>query len=709
MEHAHDGRAADAFAARLDNLLPRQFISINQFARDKRMMVNPGGEPFPYDPDLTPYAEGINDALDHPEVRTVSVKGNTRSAKTVSAENMVLRNLNYGGDENVIWLMQDKDSLNDYIDERGEEMLMIHPEVDERIDWSDPRNSRTRKRVGKALVLWRSATIRALRAKSAPIFVADEIDAYDRRVRDAIKILIDSRQEEYGNASKSYICSHPDAGPEGGIDAILRDSTLHLWFVRCPKCGGAASPAREVEDWELPRLAWNVPELMSEAENMERTDFLDFVADNTVLICPYEGCGHITHPDDGNPDDPRLKLMNSGRWLQRHQRWLPNGKVEGDPVVNSSMGFVIHGFMAPFVKVRETARDWASASLTAQVGSDVAFREVVVKKLGETPQSAKAEEQIDSVKVVQARLTSAYMMKSVPEGVLFLTAFVDVQGDRFEVRVVGWDIQMQSWLIDAYSMKQWPVDARRARGAFDNIDPASRIDDWDIIEETVITASYPLQSNPQRLEAGLPELFLPVVKTVVNNAGVPGVTNNGRVWLGNMLSRAEGRKIESYRVMLMQGNRSKTADTYGKPKQVVFDDSGKALPTPVYERYPNVHDIKKIVAKRMKIDTPGQGRMHLPIDLPLRYVAELTAERMIDGDWVQIRARNETWDGWVACDVARDALQPNRANLWEDANGNPRRPPWATPKPRGQGLETVVSAPGSPFDRLAELNRGTKL
>src|SRR5690606_30798999 len=112
--HAHDASAADAFLARLDNLLPRQSISINQFARTKRKMVNPGGEPFDFDPSLTPYMDGPSDALDHPDVRAVSVKGNTRCGKTVAAENMILRDWTYGSDENVLWFMQDRDSLNDY-------------------------------------------------------------------------------------------------------------------------------------------------------------------------------------------------------------------------------------------------------------------------------------------------------------------------------------------------------------------------------------------------------------------------------------------------------------------------------------------------------------------------------------------------------------------------------------------------------------------
>src|SRR3546814_6746733 len=103
----------------------------------------------------------------------------------------------------------------------------------------------------------------------------------------------------------------------------------------------------------------------------------------------------------------------------------------------------------PFAKFHAIARDYASAMITLKTtGQDTHFREVVVKKLGETPRSTKVEEQIDVPKVVLARLSSPYPMKTVPPGVLFLTAFVDVQVDRFEVVVIGWNLQRESWLID---------------------------------------------------------------------------------------------------------------------------------------------------------------------------------------------------------------------------------------------------------------------
>jgi phage terminase large subunit GpA-like protein len=636
------------------------------------------------------------------------VKGNTRSAKTVSAESMILRDWTYGPLKNVLWLMQSEDALIRYIDERGELMLEIHDEVSEKIDWKESRNkSRTRKRIGRSLALWAAATLRALRGISAPTIVADEIDAYPKKVRDAIMTLVTSRQEEFGNSAKAYLCSHPDAGPDGGIDLVLKDSLLHLWFARCPECGHAASPAVEAEDQDRPRWKWNVPDMMGLADEMERVAFLDHVADHVRLVCPNVEC----REEFGS--NRRLEIMNAGRWLQPHQEWLPSGKVKGEPRVAAQMGFVIHAFMAPFVKFRETARDWAAAKLTLDAtGIDTHFREVVVKKLGETPRPTKAEEQIDPPRIVEARLSSLYPFKAVPAGAMFLTAFVDVQGDRFEVVVIGWSLARESWLIDRFAIKQWPAFGNH--GAFDNIDPSNRLADWDVIEEAVIAASYPLQANPQRKQAGMDELFMPIAKTVVNNSGRAGVTNNGRKWLSNLLTRGSGRLVQPYQVMLMQGHASKTAETYGgRSKPVEFDDAGKNLPVPVFERYPNVHEVKKIIALRMRIEEPGPGRMHIPALPPQdsalnraafekmmrTYVYELTAERFTNGEWVQIRQRNETLDGWVACEVGREALKADNPNHWSG-----QLPEWADPKPRGQGLGDVIRAPSSVFDRLAKLN-----
>src|SRR3546814_20839535 len=70
------------------------------------------------------------------------------------------------------------------------------------------------------------------------------------------------------------------------------------------------------------------------------------------------------------------------------------------------------------------------------------------------------------------------------------------------------------------------------------------------------------------------------------------------------------------------------------------------------------------------------------------YAFELTAERYLNDEWVPIRLRNETWDGWIACEVGCESLKPDREELWAD-----QLPEWAVAKPRGPGLGSVITGP----------------
>ncbi len=122
----------------------------------------------------------------------------------------------------------------------------------------------------------------------------------------------------------------------------------------------------------------------------------------------------------------------------------------------------------------------------------------------------------------------------------------------------------------------------------------------------------------------------------------------------------------------------------------------------MFERTINVHSIKKIIARRMKIPE-GPGAMHLPSNTPDRIWRELTAERLVNDEWVA-RGRNETFDGWVGAEAARATLRPDRPEIdWIND-----RPIWALPLPRageaGQASATVAATPEGYYDRLAKLN-----
>lgn len=626
------------------------------------------------------------DACDEVGVRIVGVKGPARSGKTVGAENVALKRWS-NHPSRVLWYMQTAEDMEDFMEERGEWMIANHPRVAARLT-NDRRTSLTRKRIGGHIALFRAATPKTTRGKAAPLIIADEIDGYSKRVRKGILTLIRNRQREFGNEALAFIGSHPDAGPTEGIDQVLAESIVHLWWVNCLKCRKASSLSAEADI----RMTWNVSWLLQRTEDMDPREIRQMVREEARLVCPH--CSTTFDNDD------RLKMSNAGSWVQPHQRLDKHGVVQGKRMTSDVMGFVIHGFMSPFIDLGDLAAEYALAKMTADnTGDATNLKEVVVKSMGETFEGATPEEQVEDWRTVKARLSVPYPLKSVPNGVDFLTAFVDIQGDRFEVRVIGWKRNLESFLVDAFAIKQWPNG--------DNVDPANNLHDWDLIESRVMQMSWPLVSN----RGDESDLYLSVARCAIDVGGGAGddgrgsVTNNARLWVSRVThpNRSGGAPIPSWRLQLQRGAASKkNPEIYGQAKQVEKDDSGRAFGNPVFERTVNVHSVKKIIARRMKIPE-GPGAMHLPSNTPDRIWRELTSERLVNDEWVA-RGRNETWDGWIAAETARFTLKPDRPEIdWIND-----RPIWATPLPRGEeaglGGETVAATPQNYYDRLADLN-----
>jgi phage terminase large subunit GpA-like protein len=684
LAHVQDPRKA--FALALEAILPAESIATKDWAR-KHRKLEVRGKVIDYNPELTIYADGIMDACDEHGVREVGVKGPARSAKTVAGENVALNRWS-NRPCRVLWYMQTAEDMEDYMEERGEWMIENHPRVAARLT-RDRRTSLTRKRIGGQLVLFRAATLKTTRGKAAPLVIADEIDGYSKRVRKAILTLIRNRQREFGADALAYICSHPDAGPTEGIDQVLSEAIVHLWWVNCPKCRKASSPAAESQI----RMTWNLSALLENVEDVDPRDIRDMVREKARLACPH--CN--AHFDNAE----RLKIMAKGQWLQPQQKLDRHGVVQGKRRTGPTMGFVIHGFMAPFVDLGELAAEYALAKISADTTGDATnLKEVVVKSLGETFEGAKAEEQVEDWRVLKGRLATPYPLKTVPHGVDFLTAFVDVQGDRFEVRVVGWKRNLESFLVDAFPIKQWPNG--------DNVDPANNLTDWDLIEHRVLDMSWPLASN----KGDEDDLFLSVARTAIDMGGGFGdtkdatVANNAKLWVAKITDpNRRGRpQVPGWRIQLQRGAASKhQPEIYGNSRQVAKDDSGRALVVPVFERTVNVHSVKKIIARRMKI-LEGPGAMHAPANLADRYWRELSSERLVNDEWVAT-GRNETWDGWIAAEVARYTLRPDRQEIdWVND-----RPVWATPMPRGEVAgrgpsEQMAARPQTYYDRLADLN-----
>ena len=663
-----------------DSLRPTESISTAEVAR-KRYVPTFGGGKILLQPSKTPYVKDIHGALDDPLIRIILVKGPARSAKTTAAEDFAFKIAKYGPPRGVLWYMHSEPDLRRYVEERVEFFFSQNEGLLEKLLDRGGRQKWNIRRVEQMIWEWLPANPSTTRARSAAFIVADEIDAMRPAIGNAIITLIRNRQREYGSLDKAYIASHPDRGPTAGIDKLLEDSDLRLRYWTCPSCAHLISPCAEAK--AARRVTWNVPEMLKKAgdvDDMNRDELLAYIEANVFLTCPH--CkGRIN-------EDERLALDAEGLWIGKGQEIDEHENVVGTRIATDTAGFVIHAFMAPFVTLGGLAREWAGAWLVFQdTGSDDLLKEVNVKSLGEThtdPDDPAAHVK-EWKEVKAAHLDTGYRLGTVPRGVDFLTMMVDVQGNRFEAGVWGWSRNRECWLIDRFAIKQ--------RMGLEDISPGDRLKDWDVLE-TVIGFTYPLADGSEK--------HLQIAKMALDTGGMPGVTNNARIWASNLLARGV---VPQWRLMLSKGDRHAQSELYGTARTEKTDDAGRPLPIPVIERTVHVSAVKKIMSRRLGILTPGPGFIHLPADIEDRHVRELVAETFVNGMWVQ-RGRNETWDTLVMCEVARGLLAPDNALI--DWVNDP--PVFARPFIPSQKEADGDNTPGEVdfFDRLSRLNRGRK-
>jgi phage terminase large subunit GpA-like protein len=677
----HLGSAEDAWLSRLDLLKPASAVTVNDWTRGHRYHKGRNDQKVRFDFNLTPYVEGIQACADMSGVRVIGVQGNARSGKSVAAENIAMKRWAHGPYGDMLWYMQSGDDIDDYMEERGEWMLENHEQVAERVDTAYKRQARARKKIGENLARWLPATAKTTRGKGAPFIVADEIDAYQKKILAGLLTLLQNRQREFGSAALLYLASHPDAGPTAGISKIIADGIRHLWWWCCLHCGKPSSPAAEASV----RMNWNMPQMYPMLKGVERTDAIEYARQHVRLICPH--C-------KGEHTDAQRKVMSreTGAWVQPGQHMIGPKRVEGEYLVDEIMGFVIHAFMAPFVRLRDAAPAWYSAMRTfEEQHDDEPLRQVTVKTLGEVMDAAAEDQKIDTWAVIRTRMQSGgtYFKRTVPPGVDFIVAFVDIQKRGFEVRVIGYSaLGKESWLIDAYLLGQHMEPGR----ANEPIDPFTVLSDWSVLEQGVLQQSYPLFGDPL--------MHMPIAAIGVDTGGLDDTTVNARKWAASVIHRTAD-PIPDWRIKLIKGSSKRTGEhLYGKPKQVTTDDQGKALSGAVWERTAIVYQIKKIIRRRQNIQLPGPGFMHAPIDLEEKYFREVVAEKLIGGEWVR-EGDNETWDAYVGCETVRDSLSPDRPDLnWS------KPPSWARPFRPGvdAGIDTKPRTAVSPYARMLRIN-----
>lgn len=446
--------------------------------------------------------------------------------------------------------------------------------------------------------------------------------------------------DDYGVTDWRPATPH-EAPPARGILALYNTGTRARWYWPCRHCGEFFQAAPGTSPFNLPDF--DVLEQM-----VATRDLHELAANYARVACPH--CGGLHEQAD------RRQMNAGGRWVHEGETIERTGNIAGQRRQSPVASYWLGGCAAVFQRWDSMLYRYLAAVLTyVKLGDESQLKAVTNTDLGASylPRS------------IAKRRTGAELKKrvehwppgTVPAGVRFLTAAIDVQSHAFVVQVHGWGVQLESWLVDRFSI----TASKRPEGErFAALDPGAYLEDWALLRDLVIDRTYPLACDES--------VRIPVLLALCDSGGREGVTSRAYDFWRGLRRDGHGRKL-----YLVKGTGARDAprvqrswpDSSGRRDR----QQGGRGDVPVFLL--GVNTLKDSIANDLARDTPGPGYVHLPDWLPGDVFDELTAETRTTKGWVRNSGvRNEAFDLSVYNRAATILLRAERIN-WS------RPPRWA--------------------------------
>ncbi|HFX4339545.1 TPA: phage terminase large subunit family protein [Escherichia coli] len=646
-----------AKAARTDSgyilRAPRRMRVADAVAQYMRVPMGAGNS-VPWDPLVAPYVIEPMNCLASREYDAVIFVGPARTGKTIGLiDGWVIYNVICDPADMLI-IQMTEEKAREHSKKRLARTFRVSPEVVSRLSPNKNDNNvydRTFLAGNYLKIGWPSVNI-----MSSSDYKCVALTDYDRFPED-----IDGEGDAFSLASKrtttfmssgmTLVESSPgrdvkdvkwrrtsphEAPPTTGILSLYNRGDRRRWYWPCPHCGEYFQPCgdvvagfRDIAD----------PVLASEA---------------AYIQCP--SCSRRIMPEQ------KRELNGRGVWLRDGESINADGSRYGDPRRSRIASFWMEGPAAAYQTLSQLVYKLLTAEQEYETtGSEETLKTVINTDWG-LPYLPRASMEQRKSELLEQR-AEPVPSRSVPDGVNFLVATVDVQAGRhrrFVVQVTGYGSRGERWIIDRYNITQ------SLRGDCDGesqrIDPASYPEDWDVLLTDVFHKSWPLASDPSQQ--------MRLMAMAVDSGGEDGVTDNAyKFWrrcrrdgLGKRIYLFKGDSIR--RAKLISRTFPDNTGRTGRRAQAAGDVPLWLLQTDA---------LKDRVNNALWRDSPGPGYVHFPDWLGSWFYDELTyEERSSDGKWSKPgRGVNEAFDLMVYAE-ALVILHGYEKIRWPDA------PEWAS-------------------------------
>ncbi len=388
------------FISRLAELLrPKENMTISEWA--DRYMVLPEGssEAGRFSSDTIPYQKAIMDAITDPEVTDVSVMSSAQVGKTT----IIMCGIAYYIDYEPTTQMLVMPTLNDgekFSKTRFSRMIEDIPQLASKVADAKTRNSNNTIMLkiypGGSISIGGANSPSSLASDPRRIIWLDEVDRFPESAGsegNPIK-LAEKRATSYWN-KKHIKTSTPTIAGRSKIEDAYNDGSMEVWCVQCMECG-----------------AW-------QPYSFKRVDF------RSVSMACAE-CG---------------VLIPEREWKDSNHKWIAM-----HPERKKKRSFRLNELASPFADWEEIIADFKKANDRLKRFHDPEDMKVFVNTvLGETWDETKyVDNAVDEDTIEKGAEKYA---AEIPDGVLLLTAAVDVQDNRFEVEIRGWARGYETWGI----------------------------------------------------------------------------------------------------------------------------------------------------------------------------------------------------------------------------------------------------------------------
>ncbi len=354
--------------------------------------------------ETAPYLVGVMEAADDPMVRKIVFQAPRQIGKSSVAENIIGKRIHQSPTE-IAYVAEKEDKARAWTQEAFDSMVRATPALQGLIYKADEDNNQKVKRFpGGSLHILHATSPAEGSSRPYQIIVFDEKAAYKPTKEGDIVKIIEGSTKTYDGEELIIIPSTPRrcaCGPDetcGDISHDYEAGDQREFYVPCPHCDEFQTLKFGGKDTAF-GLKWDpeTPEV------------------------PYYVCEHCAVViEEFEKDDMLLK----GYW-------------RASKPFNGTASFKLNQLYSPFVHWGKMVSDWYEAH-TSPAKLEV-FTNTVLGEVWKPVAAIPWEEMNWKLEIYPVE---------VPEGVLMLTAGVDVQKDRIECEVVGWGKGHESWSID---------------------------------------------------------------------------------------------------------------------------------------------------------------------------------------------------------------------------------------------------------------------